>query len=228
MRGSGGWGLVVALVATLAAPACGLAADARKPEPPTPQEPAAEPAKSGSFLGLKMPAMPNLTKPEMPSLPDLVKSVGALPERVGLPNANQVIDQQFDRMVQKLNRAIPAIESLGYEVRNFEVDWTLPPIIKVRLQSSEVVTHAEFDYVLKSVKGDLILESIIMSLAGVHRMQSATNLSAFKRALIEVDVAVPPHVIMVFSDPTNKFRERFEEHRRVMHEAMAREQNKPQ
>ncbi len=174
-----------------------------------------------NVLGMRLPALPQMKMPDLPSLPDMLTSVGALPEKIGLPNANQVIDAQFDRLVQKLNIAIPAVETLGYEVRNFEVDWGLPPQIRVRLQSSEEVTDAEYDHVLASVKGDLILESIVLSLSGVRKIQRASGLAPFKRAILEVDLTIPPKVVMTFSDPTNKFHDRFVEHHEALKKALA-------
>ncbi len=176
--------------------------------------PPAHPATT--VLGIPMP-----TLPEMPSLPEMINTMGALPERIGLPNANHLIDAQFDRLVQKLNLAIPAIETLGFEVRNFEVDWTMPPQIKVRLQSSEDVTDEEYAFVLARVKGDLILESIILSLGSVHKIQKAANLAPFRRAQLEVDLGIPPKVVMTFTDPTNKFHERFVEHHNALLKAMS-------
>ena len=187
----------------------------------TPPPESAEPVPGKTFLGVKLPALPQVRMPEVPSLPEMLSSVGALPEKVGLPNANHVIDAQFDKLVRKLDIAIPMVETLGYEVRNFEVDWTLPPLIKVRLQSSEDVSDAEYQHVLASVKGDLILESIILSLNGVHKIQQSSGLAPFKRAQLEVDVGLPPHVIMTFSDPSNKFHDRFTEHRAALKKAMA-------
>ena len=179
-------------------------------------------AKPGmSVFGMRLPGMPQVKMPEMPSLPDMLNAVGALPEKVGLPNANAVVDKQFDKLVQKLNVAIPAVETLGYEVRNFEVEWTLPPQIRVRLQSSEEVSDAEYEHVLASVKGDLILESIILSLGGVRKIQKASGLAPFKRAILEVDLTIPPKVIMTFSDPTNKFHDRFTDHHDALKKALA-------
>ncbi|MEI6558908.1 MAG: hypothetical protein WCO00_10925 [Rhodospirillaceae bacterium] len=174
-----------------------------------------------SVLGMKLPALPQVKMPEMPSLPDMLTAVGAFPEKIGLPNANHLVDAQFDRLVQKLNIAIPAIETLGYEVRNFEVEWTLPPQVRVRLQSSEEVSDAEYAHVLASVKGDLILESIILSLGGVRKIQRAGDLAPFKRAVIEVDLTIPPKVIMTFSDPTNKFHDRFTDHHAALRKAIS-------
>ena len=198
------------------------AASANAAEPPTfsqilsPSPEATAPHHpTSSVLGFPLPTLPTL-----PSLPEMIDSVGALPERVGLPNANHLVDAQFDRLVQKLNLAIPAIETLGFEVRNFEVDWTMPPQIRVRLQSSEDVTDEEYAFVLAKVKGDLILESIILSLGGVHKIQKAANLAPFRRAQLEVDLTIPPKVVMTFTDPTNKFHERFLEHHEALKKAM--------
>ncbi len=179
-------------------------------------------AKPGmTVLGVRLPGLPQVTMPDMPSLPDMLNAVGALPEKIGLPNANNMVDQQFDRLVKKLNIAIPAVETLGYEVRNFEVEWTLPPQIRVRLQSSEDVSDAEYRHVLASVKGDLILESIILSLGGVRKIQQASDLAPFKRAIVEVDLTIPPKVVMTFSDPTNKFHDRFVDHHAALQKALA-------
>ena len=169
----------------------------------------AEAPPGHDFFGLHVPPIPKLKLPDGMSLPEMLSSVGSLPEKVGLPSANHVIEVQFDKLIQKLNVAIPAVESLGYEVRNFEVDWTLPPQIKVRLQSSETVSDQEYEHVLASVRGDLIVESIILSLGGVRKIQRASGLAPFKRAQLEVDMGIPPKVVMIFSDPTNKFHERF-------------------
>ncbi|MEI8396240.1 MAG: hypothetical protein WCF85_16015 [Rhodospirillaceae bacterium] len=187
----------------------------------TPPPESAEHKPGKTFLGVKMPEMPKMKMPDMPSLPDMLSTAGALPEKIGLPNANHIIDHQFERLVQKLNIAVPAVETLGYEVRNFEVDWTLPPTIKVRLQSSEQVTDEEYAFVLASVKGDLILESIVLSLNGVAKVQKASGLEPFKRAVIELTIGLPPHVLMTFSDPSNKFHERFIEHRAALQKAIA-------
>ncbi|MEI6984921.1 MAG: hypothetical protein WCK65_02240 [Rhodospirillaceae bacterium] len=221
--------LVIALMTVMAAP---LRAEPQSvPVHSTFQTPPPESAETPpgkSILGVrlptmpKMPALPTMPKmPVLPSLPDMLSTVGALPERIGLPNASRIIDNQFDKLVAKLNIAIPAVETLGYEVRNFEVDWTLPPMIKVRLQSSESVSDAEYEHVLRSVKGDYILESIILSLNGVHKIQTASGLAPFKRAVLEVDIGVPPHVIMTFSDPSNKYQDRFAAHRAELKKAMA-------
>lgn len=213
---------LLAILAVLSAP--GARAETQMPVHSTFQTPppeGAEQAPGKSLLGVRLPTLPQVHIPDMPSLPDMLNSVGALPERVGLPNANRLIDAQFDKLVRKLDIAIPAVETLGYEVRNFEVDWTLPPQIKVRLQSSEEVSDAEYAHVLASVKGDIILESIILSLNGVHKIQQASGLAPFKRAVLEVDVGLPPHVIMTFSDPTNKYHDRFTEHRAALKKAMA-------
>jgi len=210
-----GWPL--ALIAILAASTA--RAETQMPVHSTFQSPPPEgaEAKPGlSLLGVKLPGMP-----QMPSLPDMLTAVGSLPEKVGLPNANAMVDRQFDKLVQKLNVAIPAVETLGYEVRNFEVEWTLPPQIRVRLQSSEEVTDAEYEHVLASVKGDLILESIILSLGGVRKIQKASGLAPFKRAFLEVDLTIPPKVVMTFSDPTNKFHDRFTEHHDALRKALA-------
>lgn len=192
-------------------------------DPPPPGAGQDPPAKRWPWLPkLEAPhvGMPKVNMPEMPSLPDMLKSVGALPERVGLPNANQLVDQQFDKLVAKLNVAIPAVETLGFEVRNFEVDWTLPPKVRVRLQSHEDVTDAEYEAVLASIRGDLFLESIILSLGGVRKIQHATNLAPFKRAAIDVEFGLPPHVIMTFSDPTNRFLDRFRENREKLRQKL--------
>ena len=186
-----------------------------------PPPPGAEAKPENSLFGLKMPTLPQVKFPDMPSLPDMLHSVGSLPEKVGLPNANAVVDKQFDKLVRKLNIAIPAVETLGYEVRNFEVEWTLPPQIRVRLQSSEEVSDAEYDHVLASVKGDFILESIILSLGGVRKIQKASGLAPFKRAFLEVDLTIPPKVVMTFSDPTNRYHDRFTEHHGALQKAMA-------
>ncbi|MEI7608253.1 MAG: hypothetical protein WCJ64_12830, partial [Rhodospirillaceae bacterium] len=179
-------------------------------------------AKTGmSLFGMQLPGMPKVKMPDMPSLPEMLNTVGALPEKVGLPNANAMVDKQFDKLVQKLNIAIPAVETLGYEVRNFEVEWTLPPQIRVRLQSSAEVSDVEFEHVLTSVKGDLILESIILSLGGVRKIQKTSGLAPFKRAFIEVDLTIPPKVIMTFSDPTNKFHDRFAAQHQALQKAMS-------
>ena len=74
---------------------------------------------------------------------------------------------------------------------------------------------------LASVKGDIILESIILSLNGVHKVQQASGLKPFKRAVLEVDVGLPPHVVMTFSDPANRYHDRFTEHRAALDKAMA-------
>ena len=182
----------------------------------TPPPEGAEAKPGMSLFGMQLPGMPKVKMPDMPSLPEMLNTVGALPEKVGLPNANAMVDKQFDKLVQKLNIAIPAVETLGYEVRNFEVEWTLPPQIRVRLQSSAEVSDTEFEHVLKSVKGDLILESIILSLGGVRKIQKTSGLAPFKRAFIEVDLTIPPKVIMTFSDPTNKVHDRFA----LQHEAL--------
>ena len=208
---------LMALMAVLAAAPAG--AETPAPVNSTFQSPPPEGAETKpgmSVLGVKLPGMP-----QMPSLPEMLSAVGSLPEKVGLPNANAVVDRQFDKLVQKLNVAIPAVETLGYEVRNFEVEWTLPPQIRVRLQSSEEVSDAEYAHVLASVKGDLILESIILSLGGVRKIQKTSGLAPFKRAFIEVDLTIPPKVVMTFSDPTNKFHDRFAEHRGALDKAMA-------
>ncbi len=219
-KGKSGRGWPLALMAILAA--SGARADTPVPVHSTFQSPPPEgaDAKPGlSLLGVKLPGMPKM--PEMPSLPDMLTAVGSLPEKVGLPNANTVVDKQFDKLVQKLNVAIPAVETLGYEVRNFEVEWTLPPQIRVRLQSSEEVSDAEYAHVLASVKGDLILESIILSLGGVRKIQKAAGLAPFKRAFLEVDLTIPPKVVMTFSDPTNKFHDRFTEHHDALRKAIS-------
>ncbi len=213
--------LVIALAAipVLAAPP--VAAETQAPAPATVQAlaPPSGPvtAHSGTTVfGIPVPALSDL-----PSLPEMISVVGALPERVGLPNANHVLDAQFDRLVQKLNVVIPTIETLGFEVRNFEVDWTVPPQIRVRLQSSEAVTDEEYAFVLAGVKGDLILESIVLSLGSVHKIQRASNLAPFQRAQLEVDLSIPPKVVMTFTDPTNKFHDRFLEHHEALQKAMA-------
>ncbi len=221
-----GRGWTLALIALLAAsPAASPAgAESQVPVHSTFQSPPPESAEAKpglSVLGVRLPNMPQVKMPEMPSLPDMLSAVGSLPEKVGLPNANTVVDKQFDKLVQKLNIAIPAVETLGYEVRNFEVEWTLPPQIRVRLQSSEEVSDAEYEHVLASVKGDLILESIILSLGGVRKIQKASGLAPFKRAFLEVDLTIPPKVVMTFSDPTNKFHDRFTEHHDALRKALA-------
>ena len=206
-----------------------LAAAAARAETPVPvnstfQEPpppGAEAKPNDGLFGLRMPSMPQMKLPDMPSLPDMLHSVGSLTEKVGLPNANALVDKQFDKLVQKLDIAIPAVETLGYEVRNFEVEWTLPPQIRVRLQSSEEVSDAEYEHVLASVKGDLILESIVLSLGGVRKIQKASGLAPFKRAYLEVDLTIPPKVVMTFSDPTNRYHDRFTEHHEALQKAMA-------
>ena len=211
MRGRRG---ALALIALLAAPAA--SADTQMPVHSTFQSPPPESAdaRSGiSVLGVKLPAMP--------SLPEMLNSVGALPEKVGLPNATGMVDRQFDKLVQKLNIAIPAVETLGFEVRNFEVEWTLPPQIRVRLQSSAEVSDAEYEHVLASVKGDFILESIILSLGSVRKIPKASGLAPFKRAFLEVDLGIAPKVIMTFSDPANKFNDRFADHHGALQKAMS-------
>ncbi len=218
-----GRGSLLVLVAGLTV----SAAWAETPQVPvhsTFQSPPPEGAESKpglTLLGVRLPSMPQVKMPDMPSLPEMLTSVGALPEKIGLPNANNMVDVQFDKLVQKLNIAIPAVETLGYEVRNFEVEWTLPPQIRVRLQSSEVVSDAEYEHVLASVKGDLILESIILSLGGVRKIQRASDLAPFKQAVVEVDLTIPPKVVMTFSDPTNKFHDRFVDHHAALKKALA-------
>jgi hypothetical protein len=215
------WGIAgKAFLAAFLAAAPAMA-ETQAPAPATSQTLAppsgpAVPRPGTTVLGIQIPPLP-----ELPSLPEMINTVGALPERIGLPNANHVIDAQFDRLVQKLNLAIPAIETLGFEVRNFEVDWTMPPQIRVRLQSSETVTDEEYAFVLAGVKGDLILESIILSLGSVHKIQRAANLAPFQRAQLEVDLTIPPRVVMTFTDPTNKFHDRFVEHHEALQKAMA-------
>jgi len=208
---------LLALVLTWPPDSGPAAAETARPSPQTatPGQPAAgttaKPADSGPLLGpLKLP---DLELPKVPSLMEVWRQMDQLPEQVGLPRVNHVIDRQFDQLIGRLDTMIPVIESLGFQVRNFDIDWTLPPTIKVRLESTESATDEEYQKVLAQVRGDLVLESIVLSLGGVRRIQSASNLAPFKRALIEVDLSLPPHVVMSFSDPTNQFAERFRGHR---------------
>ncbi|CAK0761711.1 exported hypothetical protein [Azospirillaceae bacterium] len=161
------------------------------------------------LFGIPLPTLPRLSLPNFDKL-----SRVKLPE---IPRINDMVTQQLDRIIQELNNVVPVIETLGFEVKSFVIEWNIPPRVLIRLQSSEDVSDEEFDMIQRSVQSDMILQSVVFSLGGVRRIQRATNLSAFQRASLEIELAVPPRITMMFTDTTNTFHERFLTHRDSLH-----------
>jgi hypothetical protein len=133
------------------------------------------------------PEIPQISLPEMPSV-----SLPSLPA-LSMPDLSGISDS--NGLIQEVGSTLPLLESMGYEVATFRVQWSVPPRAKLRLRSNNVSDVAALESIDTNAPGGVISKALLTSALTAKRIQSNMKLGT---AIIDVDLALNPKIRMSF------------------------------
>src|SRR5215217_2470461 len=119
------------------------------------------------------PEIPQLSLPEMPSV-----SLPSLPA-LSMPDLSGISDSMmraFNGLTQEVGSTLPLLESMGYEVATFRVQWSVPPRAKLRLRSNNVSDVATLESIDTNAPGGVISKALLTSALTAKRIQSNMKL----------------------------------------------------
>jgi hypothetical protein len=123
----------------------------------------------------------------MPSMPDF--------SILDLSKMSEQAAAQANMFVQQLNDSLPLLEQMGYEVSVINVQWAIPPKLKVRLRSKTGTQPAKAFEPVTAPNQSLFVKTLIWSAAEAKRIQGQMNVGT---AIVDVDFAIPPRIKMSF------------------------------
>jgi hypothetical protein len=112
-----------------------------------------------------------------------------------LSKMSEQVTVQANVFAQQVNETLPILEQMGYEVSIINIQWAVPPKLKVRLRSKAGAGPAKPVEAVMTPNQSIFVKTLIWSAAEAKRIQGQMNVGT---AIVDVDFAIPPRIKMSF------------------------------
>jgi hypothetical protein len=119
--------------------------------------------------------------------------------------ANAVVDLKdaalagVKNLADDLNAHLPALREAGYTLTHVALELGITPKMKATFAAAPDISQERVDQVVEEHKEAHVTVALLRALHGAYRLQNSIRIAGMKPCDIELELGVPPAVVVKFS-----------------------------